>query len=170
MQLTDWIGALTGIVGVLVAIGALRVAARANFRSKEANRIAQTALDIESRVDDRQREFRAVEWDAGVAAEDSGQTFRFELRNAGDTDAIGATVVLQLTPDRETHQLGNIPAKNVAVITSDSLDNWMREAVVHEVVHPAYRVHWSSPLGQVSDITMPARTVDDFIVDFGDDY
>lgn len=47
MDLADLLGVLTGIAGVLVAIGALRVAVRANGKSREANRIAQEALDTQ---------------------------------------------------------------------------------------------------------------------------
>jgi len=87
----------------------------------------------------------------------------FELRNTGDTPAVSVTIVLHLGKGRETHELGNIEAKSAAKVTSDKFVAWMTEAFDHEVVHPGYRVHWSSPLGQVSDVTMPIRTVDDFI-------
>jgi hypothetical protein len=161
MFATDWIGALAGAVGTLIAIGAWIVALVANSRSKEANRIARNALEIESRVDERQREFRAVEWDAIVMADET--PLEFELRNTGDTPAVSVTIVLHLGKERETHELGNIAAKSGAKVTSDKFVAWMTEAFDHEVVNPGYRVHWSSPLGQVSDVTMPIRTVDDFI-------
>lgn len=161
MLATDGIGAGAGAVGALMAIGALIVAMVANSRSTEANRIARTALEIESRVDERQREFRAVEWDAVVVADKT--PLEFELRNVGDTPAVSVTIVLHLGKERETHALGDIAAKTDAKLTSDKFDAWMTEAFDHEVVNPGYRVHWSSPLGQVSDVTMPRRTVDDFI-------
>lgn len=159
---TDWIGAVAGAVGALIAIGALIVAMVANSRSTKANRIAQNALEIDSRVDERQREFRAVDWDAAVMADET--PLEFELTNVGDTPAVSVTIVLHLGKERETHALGDIPAKTGAKVTSDRFIAWMTEAFDHEFVHPGYRVHWSSPLGQVSDITMPSRTVDDFIV------
>ncbi len=47
MEPTDWIGAIAGVVGVVVAIGALLVAVRANGRSADANRIAREALEVQ---------------------------------------------------------------------------------------------------------------------------
>ncbi|WP_455133593.1 hypothetical protein [Microbacterium aurum] len=47
MHLTDWIGAIAGVVGTVVAVGALVVAGRANARSSKANSIAQEALDAQ---------------------------------------------------------------------------------------------------------------------------
>jgi hypothetical protein len=170
MQLTDWIGSIAGVAGAIVAVGAMLVAGRANTRSSEANRIAQTALEMESRVDERQREFRAVEWDAGVTDGESELFSSFELNNVGDSVAKSVTVVLHLNPDRETHELGDIPAKGAKKITSQGLTRWMREAREHDVVHPGFRVHWSSPLGEVSDVSMPIRTFDDFIVRVDEDY
>lgn len=140
MQLIDWIGAIGGIGGVLVAIGALIVASRANARSSEANRIAQRALERESLVDERQREFRAVEWDARILNDQDDDPSFFELRNVVD-----------------------IAAKEGAKLTSERFVTWMSEARENEIVHPAYRVQWSSPLGQVSDETIRGKTIDDFI-------
>lgn len=85
------------------------------------------------------------------------------MTNTGDTDAVWVTVVLHLSRERETHAIGNVPAKTTVNIPSARLTAWMVKAREHEVVHPGFRVHWSSPLGQVSDETRPLRDVGDFI-------
>ena len=162
MLFTDWIGAIAGSVGALMAIGAFVVSILANLRSTDANRIARNALEIESRVDERQREFRAVDWDAVVTADE--ESLVFELRNVGDTPAVSVTIVLQLGKERDTHALGDISPKASVKVTSDNFAAWMTGALEHDFVHPGYRVHWSSPLGQVSDVIMPSRTIHDFIV------
>lgn len=162
MQPTDWIGAIGGAVGVFVALGALIVAARANARSSEANLIAARAVEMEARIDERQREFRSVDWSARVTEGADSDSFVFELRNDGDTDACSATVVLRLYP-HETHAVGDVPAKGSVSLTSERLDEWMRGAIEHEMVQPGFRIHWSSPLGHPSEETVSAKSVGDFI-------
>lgn len=170
VQPMDWVGAVGGVVGVLVAIGALIVAIAANIRSSEANRISRKAFDRESLIDDRQREFRAVAWEASVDNDETTGSLAFELRNVGDTQAVAVTVVLHLFQDRETYKLGDIPARGAAKITSEGLIHWMRRARERDFFHPGFRVHWSSPLGQVSDEMIPSSSVDDIVDLIDDDY
>lgn len=151
--LSDIIAALA----IFVAIASVIVAIVANIRSKDA-------LALQSRIDERDREFRAVEWDTSVASKVDGVATKYVLTNVGDSDAKSVTTVLHLNPDREVHHLGDIPAKHSVTITSPRFTDWMREAVEHEVVNPSARVHWSSPLGQVGDQTLPLKTIHDFIV------
>ncbi len=128
-----------------------------------ATDIARQSLAMSTRVDERQREFRAVDWDATTNLADEESPIAFELTNRGDTDAMSVTLVLYLNPDMQTHALGDVPARTTTSVTSPELTEWMRGALEYEVVHPSYRVHWSSPLGQVSDERYPQRSVEDFI-------
>jgi hypothetical protein len=152
---------IIAVLAIFVAIASVIVAIVANIRAKEA-------LALQSRIDEREREFRAVEWDTSVPLKVDGVATEFILTNVGDSDARSVTAVLHLNPDREVHHVGDIPAKHSVTITSPQFTDWMREAVEHEVVNPSARVHWSSPLGQVGDETLPMKTIHDFI-DWRDD-
>ena len=150
-------GFVVAVVAVLVAVGSVIYAAR-------ADRTAKDALNLQVAVDARQREFRSVVWEAESTADDEDPPNAFTLTNAGDTDAREVSVVLQLGwRERETHHLGDIPARETRTITSDAFAAWIVGARDHEYVHPAYRVHWSSPLGQVDDQDVPARDIIDFM-------
>lgn len=159
---------VVAVLAVLAAGGSLLYAKGANDRADVANARAEEAIDLQKRIDERDREFRAVEWDANVANQVNGVVTEYVLTNAGDSDAMSVTVVLYLNPDREVHHVGDIAARQSVTITSPLFIQWMREAVEHEVVTPGARVHWSSRLGQVGDERVSMKTFADFIVQ--DDY
>ncbi|MFJ3473397.1 hypothetical protein ACIPJ1_10720 [Microbacterium maritypicum] len=162
----DVIGLVVAVLALLVG-GASAVYARgANRWADDANRTAASALNLQGIIDAREREFRAVDWDADVVTVGSGDAFA--LTNIGETEALAVTVVLKLSRERETYVLERIPAKSTVTLNSAKLTRWMVEARDHEVVHPGYRIHWSSPLGQASDEERPLRSVEDFI-DWGID-
>lgn len=160
-QPMDALGLIVAILALAVGAASAAYARGANRRADAANSTAAAALDLQAVIDARDREFRAVDWDADVVTLNAVDALA--LTNTGDTDARSVTVVLTLSRERETHAIGDVPAKTTISIPSARLTAWMVEAREHEVVHPGYRVHWSSPLGQVSDETYPLRDVGDFI-------
>lgn len=157
----DWVGAGAGVAGAIVAVVAVFVAGNANRRATEANEIAERALDLEARVDERQREFRAVEW--RLRADQQDGRYFLRLWNIGYTEACNVTLVLFLDPDSEVHALGKVYPGERGRIESPLISEWLTDAAAHEVVHPGFRVHWSSPLGYVSDVTYRLSTLADFM-------
>lgn len=141
------------VVAVLAAIGALVAAwyaGGANRRADEANRTAERALDLQSRIDAREREFREVEWECDYALDDADRVV-FRVKNSGHTDACQVTVVFGAPGG--THEI----ARSVGDVASGkhvdvSVETEMRGQAAVEVLllqDTPYRVHWSSPLGQV---------------------
>lgn len=140
------------VVAVLAAVGALVAAwyaGGANRRADEANRTAERALDLQSRIDAREREFREVEWECDYALDEADNVV-FRVKNSGHTDACQVTVVFWAPGG--THEVasgvGDVAAgthTDVPVVTE------MKGQAAVEVLllqDTPYRVHWSSPLGQ----------------------
>lgn len=75
------------------------------------NSRAKEAWALQSRLDEREHEFRAVEWDTSAALNDDGMATESTVTNVGDSDARSVTVVLHLSPDREVHHVGDFPPK-----------------------------------------------------------
>lgn len=109
----------------------------------EANRIAADAGELLRKQDEREREYRDVEWRAMYDARAGG----FKLLNVGVTDAIGVTLVLRGFQGGERYDLGDIPSQGCAVVDSAAAAVWMEENEDRTPIAPPYVVHWSSPLG-----------------------
>lgn len=149
-----WIGAIGGVIGGIGAVGAWIVAIRANGRAAEANRTSREALDLQSRIDQREREYRNVEWTA--THDRSGG---FTLTNSGLTDATQVTLVMRNFAGSERHDLGDIPAQSSVSVQSAAAAAWMREAESSMPLSPPYFVHWSSPLGVADQREMPKQAL-----------
>lgn len=163
----DVVSYVIGFSGIVIAAWSLvysRAAARrataANELAVEANRVAGEALAHEARVDARQREYRFVAWELSYEY-DSTAPAVFVLRNIGDTDAETVTVVLRFDPERELHKPGGIAAGASARIpATGAAQQWMRDGAEFDVLAPGFKVHWSSPLGQVDEFESPLRSID----------
>lgn len=150
------------VVAVFAAAGAVVAAlyARgANHRADEANRTAKEALDLQSRIDARDREFREVRWDGGYDV-DSERRPLFRLSNVGHTDAHSVSLLIAANGKPETlYPLGDIAAGNHA---DARLDERPMQAGILELMiltDDHWRVHWSSPLGQAADYHYPGRQI-----------
>lgn len=147
------------VVAVLAAVGAVVAAlyaGGANRRADEANRTAAKALDLQSRIDAREREFREVMWTCDYEL-DADENIVFRVKNTGHTDARQATVVFWAPGG--THEImrniGDIPA---GAFADASVETEMKGQTAVEVLllqDTAYRVHWSSPLGHAETYKYP---------------
>lgn len=155
VEIVAWLGAAGGVLGAVGAVGAWIVAIRANGRAAEANRTSREALDLQSRIDQREREYRHVEW----TAEYNGGA-GFTLTNSGLTDATQVTLVLRhLEEPDERHDLGDIPAQGSVSVDSVAAAAWMSGAASTLPTSPPYFVHWSSPLGVADQREMPKQAL-----------
>ncbi|MGC0371220.1 hypothetical protein [Microbacterium sp. SLBN-111] len=155
----NWISGGAAVVGTLIAAGALVTAGRANRRadianaqSAEANDRAREALDLQRRIDERAREFTDVRWEIKVDSSWSGGRYTgVSFRNVGLTSARDATFVIEVegwaTPDVLTAE--EVLPGYAAGFTSKAAAFWMDKNDDLVPLHPPFRVHWSSPLGNV---------------------
>lgn len=147
------------VVALLAAVGAVWAAVAANGanrRADEANRTAEKALDLQSRIDAREREFREVEWDASYDI-GADEAIVFRVKNTGHTDACQVTVVFT-APDGSTEiarSLGDIASGRHADVSVESEMTGQSAVEVLLLQHYPWRVHWSSPLGQVESFRHP---------------
>lgn len=142
------------VVAVLAALGALVAAwyaGEANRRADEANRTAERALDLQSRIDAREREFREVEWECDYALDDADNVV-FRVKNSGHTNACQVTVVFWAPG--ETHEIASgVGDVDAGAHIDVAVETEMRGRSAIEVLllqDTPYRVHWSSPLGQAA--------------------
>ncbi|MEW1706973.1 hypothetical protein AB0230_07000 [Microbacterium sp. NPDC089190] len=159
----------TAVAGTLIAAGALIVAGRANRRADVANAQAavandraQEALDLQRRIDERAREFTDVRWEIDVDSAWSGGRFTgVAFRNVGLTPARDVTFVVEVdgwgTADVLTAE--EVLPGYKAGFTSEAAAFWMDKN--HDLVplHPPFRVHWSSPLGNVVERHHEAKSI-----------
>ncbi|MBD8219667.1 hypothetical protein IFU40_13595 [Microbacterium sp. CFBP 13617] len=130
------------VVAVGVAAVSAVIALVANMRSKDA-------LDLQTRIDERQREFELVRWSASwnALAPDSAPTVW--LRNTGLTPAVDVTLLVRTYVDEKLFRFDRVePGEKVeAVFAAPDAAH----AAFHFVRDSACRVHWSSPRGNVHD-------------------
>lgn len=138
------VAALAAGASALYALGANRQAAVANQRASEA-------LELQHRIDDREREFRDVAWESSWH-----EATGFTLRNVGLTDAHHVTLVLHDAHDSERHDLGLVAAGQSVDVDSPRVASWMVAMREFLPLGPGYLVHWSSRLGQPSEFRTPA--------------
>lgn len=158
----NWISGLAAVASAGVAIGALVVAARANQRSDIANeqaaianRRAGEALDLQRRVDEREREFRRVAWTAGWIHDDSRDMSAFTIVNSGLTKACSVTLVLDGPSGLKAFAVGDIaPGQSRRVFPEESLKAAFVASTLELQSYP-WEVHWSSPLGAPSSYFRP---------------
>ena len=162
------IGVIAGAIGSVGGVGAWIVAMRANRRADrantlvdEANSTAKAALDLQARIDEREREYRDVVLWGEWANRPGGDELEavFVVRNDGLTTACSVTLALSHNGIRECHDLGDIYAQEEVRVTISS-DTWIdengRERIDQRVFdRTGYRLHWSSLLGQVSSVEVP---------------
>lgn len=147
------VGSIAGAVGAVVAVIALFVAGGANARAKDAN-------DLQKRIDDRSREFRDVRWRAGMQLSDDGSHTVFTLANHGLTDAQNVVVVIEYSDrPREHYKLGTIEAGQWKPVESEGLQGWRAATAEAMPIHPAFTVHWWSPLGTADEYTSWEGTI-----------
>jgi hypothetical protein len=147
-------GFVVAVLAVLIAAASLVYAKGANDRADVANRTAREALDLQARVDAREREYRDVSWRSSF---DHGRGFT--LTNDGLTDAHRVTLILYGDQDRELHRLGDIRAGQSATVQSRLASVWMREYERSMPLAPPFMTHWSSPLGVASQYSARAVTL-----------
>jgi len=147
------------VVAVLAAVGAVVAAfyaGGANRRADEANRTAARALDLQARIDAREREFREVEWDCDYAI-DHADRLVFRVKNTGHTNACQVTVVFWAPSGgyEIARPVGDIAAGESSGV---SFETDMKGQIALEAMllqDTGYRLHWSSPLGQVETYRHP---------------
>ncbi|AUG29425.1 MULTISPECIES: hypothetical protein [Microbacterium] len=145
MTLSDWIA----LVALLVAVGSLAAAWRADQRAGDAFR-------LQDRIDAREREFRAVSWH-GKWADDvsAADPPTFELTNTGLTAAQDVTLVIDFPRGPQAFRLGNIEAGASARAGLHSQLSGTIAAAVLDRRDTRFDVHWSSPLGQADSFHHP---------------
>lgn len=140
------ITAIGGVVAAAGAVGAWVVAMRANRRADAANVTAERALDLQSRIDAREREYRAVRWKGEWDLDDAGRIV-FRLTNTGHTPACSVTAVVTRDGDDVVRELGDVAAgAHGDVRISTQMTGQAAVEVLRRQDTP-FEVHWSSPLG-----------------------
>lgn len=157
----NWISGVAAVAGTLVAAGALVVAVRANRRadvanaqSAEANERAREALDLQRLIDERAREFRDVRWELKVDRDWSGGRFTgVSFRNVGLTPAHNATFIIEVEgwATVDVFTADEVQPGYAAGFISNATAFWMDKYDDAMPSHPPFRVHWSSPLGNVEE-------------------
>lgn len=135
-------GFVVGAISMLIAAASALYAKGANARADEANRVATAALDLQARIDSREREYRDVTWSASYKR-DVG----FTLTNEGLTEAREVVLVLHGGNERELHRVGDVAHGQSATVVSRVAAEWMRDNEASMPLAPAFTAHWSSPLG-----------------------
>lgn len=140
------------VVAVLAvfAAGASAFYARgANSRADTANARAAEALDLQRRIDERQREFELVRWSASWNPLAPDNTPTVWLRNTGLTPAVDVTLLVKTFVDEKLFHFDRVDpgGKVEAVFGAPDAVN----AAFHFVRESMCRVHWSSPHGNVHD-------------------
>lgn len=139
------------VVAVFAAIAALLAAVYAggaNRRADEANRTAERALDLQARIDAREREFREVDWECGYAIDES-ESVVFRVKNTGHTDACQVTVIFSAPGGSHeiAQALGDIAVGAEKVVSVDTEMSGQSAVEVLLLQDTQWRLHWSSPLG-----------------------
>lgn len=154
---------IAGFVVALLAVvmaGASAVFARgANVRASEANRTAERALDLQARLDDREREFREVRWKGEYDLNEARQPL-FRLTNVGMTHARSVTLVVAVPgKPNSAYALGDIDSGASAdlLVGEDPMDRDAIELMLF--TDDPWRVHWSSPLGHADTYRHVGRQV-----------
>lgn len=147
------VAALVVAILAMAAAGASALIAKgANTRADTANARAREALDLQKRIDDREREFRDVRWRGSVERHHGDGPDEFRLANEGLTQAESVVLVIEYSDrPREDYHLGTVGAGEWKGVRSEGLAGWMSAVVVSMPVYPGFTVHWSSPLGQVQE-------------------
>lgn len=142
------------VVTPLLAIASIVIAAVSATNAHKSRKRADEALDHQKRLDEREREFRDVQWRPSFFTGPDAPV-SFVLRNDGLTDACGVTVVVHDAPPgvttvRRCDRLA--PGESVSVeldYTAAQRDKLRIGTTPHHVVH------WSSPLGHPEQIDVP---------------
>lgn len=165
----NWISGGAAVVSAAVAVAALVLARNANRRSAEANAQsvvanegAREALDLQRRIDERAREFIDVRWQLSVDREWSGGRFTgVTFRNVGLTPARNVTFIIEVegwaTADVFTAEA--VEPGYAAGFISKAAAYWMEQNEDLIPLRPAFRVHWSSPFGNVAERAYGAKAM-----------
>lgn len=144
---------LVAVLAMGAAVASALYARGANARADVANERATEALDLQRRIDERAREFVDVDWKLEVDRDWSGGRFTgVAFRNIGLTPAHDVTFVIDL-PEfaTEVFKSDAVNPGYAAGFISDATGWWMEKNRPSVPEHPPFRVHWSSPLGNVDD-------------------
>ncbi|RBO70878.1 hypothetical protein DSP71_19430 [Microbacterium sp. H6] len=145
MEIAGFVVALVAALGAAVAA---LYAGGANRRADEANRTAEKALDLQARIDAREREFREVMWECDYALDDADNIV-FRVQNTGFTDARQATAVFWAP--NGTHEIvravGDVAAGAFADVRVETEMRGQSAVEVLLLMDTPWRMHWSSPLG-----------------------
>lgn len=147
-------GFVVAALALIASFASALYALGANRRADEANRTAKAALDLQSRIDEREREYRDVDWTA-----DWDEQTGFALANSGLTDATHVTLIMRGFHGAERHDLGDIPAGGSVAVESVAAAAWIDENKQSMPLSPPYLVHWSSPLGVAEQREVPSRSL-----------
>lgn len=146
---------VVAVLAVLAAGASALYARGANTRADTANERAADALDLQKRIDDRQREFRLVRWSASWDPLAAADTPTVWLRNTGLTPAVDVTLLVKTFVDEKMFRFERVePGEKVEAIfgAPDAA-----HAAFHFVRDSVCRVHWSSPRGEVHEIDAPIK-------------
>jgi len=140
-------GLVVAVLAALAAGASSLYALGANRRADTANERANDALDLQKRIDAREREFRDVTW-SGAWVSDSSGTPVFRVSNRGLTTACSVTIVYSYNALRYVESVGDLEPSAYVDLAPETAaaDEIVLELMLR--VNAAFRVHWSSPLGQ----------------------
>lgn len=143
-------GFVVAVVASLVAVASAWFALGANRRADTADTRATEAVDLQRRIDEREREFRSVSWHgAWEAPTEPDAVPLFQLTNTGLTDASGVTLVLEMPRGAQAYNLGDLPHGDHRTAPLHTNMRGPAAPAVLELHGLQYEVHWSGPLGQV---------------------
>jgi|SRR6478736_6629179 len=142
------------LCAIVVAIVSVVVAVVANARAKDA-------LDLQKRIDAREREFRDVTWSLSWSPwTGPSEKPALQLTNSGLTTATNVTLMITLPSSQQALRVGTIEPGETRTLEVE----YDRPGPAHNHIElirdPAYRLHWSSPLGHPDEVRATARDFD----------
>ncbi|MEV8360295.1 hypothetical protein [Microbacterium sp. NPDC076895] len=151
-------GLIVAVLATAAAALSLLYARGANRRADVANARAEEALDLQRRIDEREREFRDVQWAISWSPW-TKQTEKpaVQLTNAGLTTATNVTLVLTLPTMQQVLNVGTVEPGETRTLDIEYPKVGPAHDHIELIRDPLWRVHWSSPLGHPDEIKGTAR-------------
>ncbi|WP_454117854.1 hypothetical protein [Microbacterium lacticum] len=151
-------GLIVSALAVAAAAWSLFYAWGANRRADVANARAEEALDLQRRIDEREREFRDVHWGISWSPwTKPTEKPAVQLTNAGLTTARNVTLVLTLPTMQQALNVGTVEPGETRTLDIDYPKLGPAHDHIELIRDPLWRIHWSSPLGHPDETKASAR-------------
>ncbi|MGC0371221.1 hypothetical protein [Microbacterium sp. SLBN-111] len=134
----------------VIAIVAVAVAAISALFALIANMRAKDALDLQTRIDERLREFQLVRWSANWNALAPGGAPTIWLRNTGVTSAVDVTLLVNTFAEEKLFHFNRVEPGDKVEAVFEAPD--AVQAGFYFLRDAPYRVHWTSPRGNVHQV------------------